>query len=162
MRALALLLALVSMLPAAPTANPEFVQAVEFPYYLYPRQLWERELVWLKNIGVQTVVFSIPSSYHQPEAGEFDLTGATSPRRDLVAFIRLLRKLGIRAWVRPLSPASGLAGPRPDGAQQRAWVKQLEQVLATQTVAHGGPIEFVEARSLAIDAALPLSPVTAI
>ena len=33
----------------AGTPPPEFVQAVEFPYYLYPRTLWERELVWLKT-----------------------------------------------------------------------------------------------------------------
>ena len=38
----------------APEAEPqrEYVHAVEFPYYFYPRQLWERELVWLKTIGV--------------------------------------------------------------------------------------------------------------
>jgi hypothetical protein len=48
--------------PEPPTPAPprEFVQAVEFPYYLYPRPLWERELVWLKTIGIRTVEFSIP------------------------------------------------------------------------------------------------------
>ena len=138
------------------------MQAVEFPYYLYPHQLWERELVWLKNIGVQTVEFSIPWNYHQTAPGEFDLTGATSPRRDLTGFIRLLRKLGLRAWVRPLPPVPGWSSARPDAAQQRAWLKQLEQLLATQTATHGGPIEFVEGRVLAIDAAAPPAPVITI
>jgi hypothetical protein len=46
--------------------------------------------------------------------------------------------------------------------QQRAWLKQLEQVLATQTASHGGPIAFVEGRVLTIDAAAPPSPVTTI
>jgi hypothetical protein len=138
----------------------DYLQAVEFPYYLYPRTLWERELVWLKNIGVQTVEFSIPANYHQLEAGEFDLTGSTSPRRDLLSFVRLLRKLGLHAWVRPLPPVSGLINTRLDAAQQRAWLKQLEQVLTTQTASHGGPIAFVEGRALAIDAAAPPSPVT--
>ncbi len=160
MKRLAALLLLA--LAAHPGCAADYLQAVEFPYYLYPRTLWERELVWLKNIGVQTVEFSIPADYHQPQAGEFDLTGRTSPRRDLVGFVRLLRKLGLRAWVRPLPPVPGLVNARLDAAQQRAWLKQLEQVLATQTVSHGGPIAFVEGRVLVIDAAAPPSPVTTI
>jgi Glycosyl hydrolases family 35 len=157
------LAALVLMAVAAHTAwAADYLQAVEFPYYLYPRTLWERELVWLKNIGVQTVEFSIPANFHQPQAGEFDLTGRTSPRRDLVGFVRLLRKLGMRAWVRPLPPVPGLVNARLDAAQQRAWLKQLDQMLATQTASHGGPIAFVEGRVLAIDAAAPPSPVTTV
>jgi Glycosyl hydrolases family 35 len=157
------LAALLLMALAGHTAwAADYLQAVEFPYYLYPKTLWERELVWLKNIGVQTVEFSIPANYHQPQTGEFDLTGRTSPRRDLVGFVRLLRKLGLRGWVRPLPPVPGLVNPRLDAAQQRAWLKQLEQVLATQTASHGGPIAFVEGHVLAIDAAAPPSPVTAI
>jgi hypothetical protein len=160
LRRLAALL-LISL--AAHTAcAADYLQAVEFPYYLYPRTLWERELVWLKNIGVETVEFSIPAGYHSPQPGEFDLTGLSSPRRDLVGFVRLLRKLGMRGWVRPLPPVPGLVNARLDAAQQRAWLKQLEQVLATQTVSHGGPIAFVEGRALAIDAAAPPSPVTTI
>jgi hypothetical protein len=141
---------------------PGYVQAVEFPYYLYPRQLWERELVWLKNIGVRTVEFSIPWNYHQKPDGEYDLSGVTSPRRDLAGFVRLLRRLGLHAWIRPLPPAPGFVNARLDAAQQRFWLRQLEQLLATQTASHGGPIEFVEGRVLAIDAASPPSPVTTI
>src|SRR6267143_1104419 len=44
-------LAFVALLAAANGFAAEFVQAVEFPYYHHPRPLWERELVWLKNIG---------------------------------------------------------------------------------------------------------------
>src|SRR6185295_12175680 len=91
---LALLLAFCwTAAPADAPPKPEYLQAVEFPYYLYPRALWERELVWLKTIGVRTVEFSIPWNWHQLPAGEYDFTGRTSPRRDLTAFIRLLRKL---------------------------------------------------------------------
>jgi hypothetical protein len=174
MRALVLLLALGPLLPAAPTPKSDYVQAVEFPYYLYPRGLWERELVWLKTIGVRTVEFSIPWNWHQvraarqgdAEPAEFDFTGRTSPRRDLVAFIRLLRKLDLYAWVRPLPPVPGwpnngtpAAGPS-DARAQRAWLKQLDQLLAPQTASHGGPIAYVEGRGLSIDAAPPPAPVT--
>jgi hypothetical protein len=171
LKRLAVLLVLFATALPAPvsTAPPaEYVQAVEFPYYLYPRTLWERELVWLKTIGVSTVEFSIPWDWHQLQPGEFDFTGRTSPRRDLVAFVRLLRRLSLRAWVRPLPPVPGWlnngtpSGPTPDARAQRAWLKALETVLATQTASHGGPIAFVEGRALAIDAAAPPSPVAVI
>jgi hypothetical protein len=153
--------------PAPAGVAPEFVEAVEFPYYLYPRAQWERELVWLKTLGIRTVEFSIPWNWHQLAAGDFDFTGRTSPRRDLAAFIRLLRKLDLRAWVRPLPPVAGWlnggwpAGPR-DTAAEAAWLKQLDALLATQTSKHGGPIAFVEGHELAIDAAPPPAPATAI
>jgi hypothetical protein len=155
------------MRPAATEPAPEFVEAVEFPYYLYPRAQWERELVWMKSLGVRTVEFSIPWNWHQLAPGDLDLTGRTSPRRDLAALIRLLRKLDLRAWVRPLPPVAGWlnggwpAGPR-DPAAERGWLKQLEALLATQTSRHGGPVAFVEGHELAIDAAPPPMPVTAV
>ena len=171
MRLVALLLAFAAALPAPatpPPANtppPEFLQAVEFPYYLYPRALWDREMVWLKAIGIRTVAFSIPWNWHQVAPGDFDFTGRTSPRRDVVAFIRLLRRLDLRAWVRPLPPVPGwLDSGSPAGASdaraQRAWVQQLDRLLAPQTVSHGGPIAYVEGRALSIDAAAPPARVT--
>jgi hypothetical protein len=156
--------------PLATDPHPaEYVQAVEFPYYLYPRALWERELVWLKTIGVRTVEFSIPWNWHQLQPGDYDFTGRTSPRRDLVAFIRVLRKLDLRAWVRPLPPVAGWRNEGwPPGTAERdktardAWLKQLQQLLATQTASHGGPVAWVEGGVLSIDAGAPPAPVTAI
>lgn len=166
-RLAALLLLSAAALPAPPAPAPhDYVQAVEFPYYLCPRAQWERELVWLKNIGVETVEFSIPWNWHQPQPGDYDFTGRTSPRRDLVAFIKILRKLDLRAWVRPLPPVNGfLDNGAPAGADaraQRAWLRHLEQLLVTQTASHGGPIAYVEGRVLAIDAGAPPAPVTTI
>src|SRR5580700_6385412 len=87
------LAALFALLAVPSTPAPEFVQAVEFPYYTHPRALWERELVWLKNIGIRTVAFSVG---HTP-------TGLTSqkadPRADLPGFLHILRRLGLRAWI---------------------------------------------------------------
>jgi hypothetical protein len=144
---------------------PEYVQAVEFPYYRYPRAQWERELVWLKNIGVRTVEFSIPWNWHQLQPGEFDFTGRTSPRRDLAGLIHILRKLELRAWVRPLPPVpgwnnAGWPSGGGDARAQRLWLQGLEQLLAPQTEKHGGPIAFVQGHELAIDTAPPPSPLT--
>ena len=155
MRLLLLLLAFAAALPAPepdlPAAAPlEFVQAVEFPYYLYPPALWERELVWLKTLGIHTVEFSIPWNWHQPDGGAWDFTGATSPRRDLMGFIHLLRRLEMRAWIRPLPPVKGwINNGYPQGVAQtragaRPWLHEIENLLAPQTEKHGGPIAFVE------------------
>ena len=163
MRTLALVLLCVSALPAA-DSRTEYVQAVEFPYYLYPRAQWERELVWLKTIGVSTVEFSVPWNWHQLQPGDFDFTGRTSPRRDLAGLVRILRRLELRGWVRPLPPVAGWAnsGWPADAEPQSAWLKQLENVFATQTEKHGGPIAFVEGGPLGIDALTPPTPVTTV
>ena len=157
--------AAASPVPSEPAV--EYTQAVEFPYYLCPQTLWERELVWLKNLGIHTIEFSVPWNWHQLPEGGFDLTGRTSPRRDLVGFVRLLRRLGLRAWVRPLPPVAGWPnGGAPAGAAdagaQRAWLKALESVLTTQTASHGGPVAWVEGGVLSIDAAKPPTPVVVI
>ena len=106
MRPLVLLFLLAGAAPA-PELRPQLVEAVEFPYYAYPPQLWERELVWLKNLGIDTVAFSIPWNWHQLDAETLDLTGRTSPRRDLIGFIRLVKRAGLRAWIRPAPPVKG-------------------------------------------------------
>ena len=179
MRLVLLLLAFVAALPAqqpGPAQPREFVQAVEFPYYLYPRTLWERELVWLKTIGIRTVEFSIPWNWHQPDGGAYDFTGATSPRRDLMGFIRLLRRLEMRAWIRPLPPVKGwVNNGYPNGYQQspaqdrraaaKPWLHELESLLAPQTEKHGGPIAFVEGGGVSpgiLDAPAPPQPVVVV
>ncbi|HEX4133834.1 MAG TPA: hypothetical protein VHY84_04360 [Bryobacteraceae bacterium] len=35
--------------------SPAWVESVEFPWSTFPKPLWERELVWLKNIGITHV-----------------------------------------------------------------------------------------------------------
>ena len=172
MRRLVLLLAFTGAWatpPADPAAPAPFVQAVEFPYYLYPANLWERELVWLKNIGVRTVEFNIPWNWHQIRPGEFDFNGGTSPRRNLTGFLALLRRLGLQAWVRPLPPVAGWlngglpAGTPPGGAAQRQWLDALSRLLGPQAARHGGPVAYIEGRgTLAVDAPAPPGPIVTI
>ncbi len=69
-RVCALLILSAALLPAA------FTEAVEFPYTQFPRQLWERELAWLKNTGIRTISI--------PEGGDPAL------REALVALLRRL------------------------------------------------------------------------
>lgn len=106
-----------------PPAQP-FVQAVEFPFNRMPRNLWERELVWLKNIGIDMVAFAIP------EQG--------SEWRE---FLRLLRRLEMKAWIRGVPP------------------RNLETELTPQLARHGGPIAFVEGAPAGSEAPRPPAPV---
>lgn len=165
MRAAILLLAAVAALAAAEPPRSG-VQAVEFPYYAHPPHLWERELVWLKSVGVRTVAFAIPWNWHQSEPGEPDFTGRTSPRRDLVSFIRLLRRLGLEAWIRPQPPAGEwLGGGVPQWAAEdrraaRAWQRRLERLLEPHIARNGGPIACAEGDAHLLNLPKPPEPVT--
>lgn len=154
------------MIAAAPPAQADFVQAVEFPYYLYPPNLWERELVWLKTIGIRTVEFSIPWNWHQIAPGDFDFTGRTSPRRDLSGFVHLLHRVGLRGWARAMPPVDawpnrgwpvGIATGNAGAIQ--AWQKAVAGALAAQTVSHGSAIAFVEGTLPGVDAPAPPGPI---
>src|SRR2546421_5986602 len=106
--------AVLALLAAANGFAAEFVQAVEFPYYHHPRALWERELVWLKNIGIRTVAFS-----------PVETAPKTDPRADLPGFLRIVRRLGMRAWIYGVS-------------------RELSPALEPQLERHGGPVAFLE------------------
>ena len=131
MRVALLLLTAFAALAQTPR---EFVHAVEFPYYAYPHSLWERELVWLHNIGIRTVAFSVPQNWHEPQPGKFDFTGTTAPRRDLAGLLRLLRALEMRAWVRGRVP------------------QQAREIVARGPLLRNAPGEVTEIGSLAPDA----------
>ncbi len=167
MRTVALLLLLAGLAPAPETPRG-FVQAVEFPYYAFPPQLWERELVWLKNLGIDTVAFSIPWNWHREGPETLDLTGRTSPRRDLVGFIRLVKRAGLQAWIRPAPPVRGWlnsgypAGLESDRRQLRKWLSDLKEAVEPFLAVHGGPIVFVEGSPGVFNAPEPPLPVTAV
>ncbi|MDQ6678127.1 MAG: hypothetical protein M3Z09_12610, partial [Acidobacteriota bacterium] len=57
------------------------MECVEFPYPDFPRQLWERELVWMKNVGVGCVAL--------PAGSESEIRAVLVP----------VRTLGLKAWV---------------------------------------------------------------
>jgi len=167
MRFLFLLLLLAGAAPAQ-ESRPPMVQAVEFPYYAYPPQLWERELVWLKNLGIDTVAFSIPWNWHQVDSETLDLTGRTSPRRDLIGFVRLVKRAGLRAWIRPAPPVKNwLDSGYPKGSESdpralRKWLWDLETGLDPFLASHGGPIAFVEGAAVVFAAPQPPLPLTSL
>lgn len=80
---------LAVLLLATATIALGWTESVEFPWNALPRALWERKLVWLKNLGVEHV--SLPR------------TAESGP--DLTELIRIVRALRLEA---------DLEGPIPD------------------------------------------------
>ena len=76
-------------------ASPAWVESVEFPWNTYPKPLWERELVWLKNIGITHV--SLPPAQY-----------ANQDPEQLSDLLRIIRRLDIEA---------DLEGPVPESLQ---------------------------------------------
>jgi hypothetical protein len=61
------------------------LNAVEFPFAEIPRQLWDRELVWMKNAGIRTVALEVRTAAEEDDA---------------MLILRTIRKLELSAWVR--------------------------------------------------------------
>ncbi len=87
LRALVALLLLAAPLPAA------LYQCIDFPYASFPRELWQRELVWMKNIGIRNIAISVPDG---------------GKEEDVLAILRDLRRLGMTVWVRSAKPSPDL------------------------------------------------------
>lgn len=66
-----------------------WTESVEFPWNAYPRHLWERELVWLKNIGIRHI--SLPPS---SEPGQ------------MTEVIAVVRRVGLQTDLEQPIPAS--------------------------------------------------------
>src|SRR5256886_338057 len=105
--------------------------------------------------GVQTCALPI----------SLDLTGQTRPGRDLIGFLRLLKRVGLRAWMRPVPPVKGWIragyprGMEGDQRGLRKWLWDLESALSPLEASHGGPIAMVEGGGGIFDAPAPPQPV---
>ncbi len=72
-------LALAALFATAIAQAATVAQCIELPYAGMPRQFWEREMVWMKNIGATCA--------------------AVGPGPDLSAILSIARKLELPAWV---------------------------------------------------------------
>ena len=91
LRAAILLLASAALCPA-------WVESVEFAWNACPRPLWERDLVWIKNIGIAHV--SLPPAKDSAE---------------LTELVGILRRLNLEADLEGPVPASLLAQTKAHG-----------------------------------------------
>ena len=105
--------------------------AVEFPWATFPRFLWERELVWLKNIGI----------------GHVSLPPASADRAaDLSEAIRIVRRIGLEA---------DLEGPMPEEflPQTRAHGGPLTEARAAARISALAPDALMRGRKVLVSPA---------
>lgn len=80
---------------------PFFLWGAAFFYERLPRERWRSSLEALRALHVNTLDLYVPWNWHEIAEGNFDFSGATSPRRDLRALLKMARDLGFFFVVRP-------------------------------------------------------------
>ncbi|NJE31135.1 beta-galactosidase [Thermococcus sp. 18S1] len=70
-------------------------------FFRVPRRHWRDRLEKMKRHGLNTVDTYVAWNWHEPAKGELDFTGETHPQRDLVGFLELADKVGLKVIIRP-------------------------------------------------------------
>ena len=86
---------------AGAQASPQFVYGATFFYERVPRSQWGHALSEYKRLGINTIDLYVMWNWHELSDGDFDFTGRTNPRRDLVGLFELLHADGFRIILRP-------------------------------------------------------------
>ncbi len=83
---------------------------ISFHYFRLPRPQWEQLLTRMRQLGAETIVTPVPWGFHQFAADRTDLTGLSTPRRDLVGFVQLCAAMGfaVRLELSPAVPTAAL------------------------------------------------------
>ena len=88
-------------MPGHPALPDDTLRVVEIHYFRVPRERWELMLLRARQSGANGVSAYIPWIHHQPNADAPDLTGVTSPERDLVGFVDLCERHGLGFIAKP-------------------------------------------------------------
>jgi hypothetical protein len=110
------------------TSGMAWVEAVEFPWNNFPEHLWERELVWLKNIGIRHVSL--------PPAGDL---------ARLNKVVQIVRRLNLEAdlegpvpeELRPLTRAHGGPLTEPISGAVRIAATQSDTLIRERHAING-------------------------
>jgi amino acid transporter len=99
--AAAFLAAVLAARPPAQAAPERFVYGAAFFYERIPRAQWAPALEQYRAMGVNTIDLYVMWNWHEPHDGEFDFTGRTNPRRDLLGLLRLIHRDNFKIILRP-------------------------------------------------------------
>src|SRR6266508_3624429 len=89
-----------------PFADKPLLSA-EVHYFRVPRDDWELMLARMRQLSANTISTYVPWAWHEARPGALDLDGSSHPQRDLIDFVRLCGRLGLRIILKP--------GPFVDG-----------------------------------------------
>jgi beta-galactosidase len=81
--------------------KPYFLISGEIHYFRLDPRLWGSHLRLLKKCGLNATSTYIPWDWHEYAENRFDVSGETDPRRDLLHYITLCRKVGLDLIVKP-------------------------------------------------------------
>lgn len=81
--------------------KPFFVYGAAFFYERIPRAQWAPLLRAYKRMGINTIDLYVMWNWHEPSQGEYDFTGRTNDRRDLVGLLRLIDADAFKIVLRP-------------------------------------------------------------
>ena len=93
--------------------------AAEFDYFRIPRARWELMLTRLKQMGVNTVMLTVPWGFHEFKQGTVDLNGTTLSRRNMVGLLKLCARFDLYCILNP-GPYAADNGVLGDGLP--AWL----------------------------------------
>lgn len=81
--------------------KPAFIISGEVQYFRLEKKLWEKHIHNLKKAGCNTLSTYIPWNWHERSKSNFDFTGKTHPSRDLIGFLDLVERSGLKLIVKP-------------------------------------------------------------
>jgi hypothetical protein len=142
--------------------QPLSLLSAEIHYWRLEPDIWPRMLEAARELGLETVASYVQWHYHEFEQGRFDFEGTTDPKRNLVAYLDLVRKSGLKLLIRPgpytfaewdnygipdyvtnfhrLHPSFQAAAAR--------YIREVCQILKPYLYTSGGPIVMVQADNM--------------
>lgn len=123
-------------------------------YWRLHPQSWTAVLRSVKDLGLETIDTYIPWEFHEIRKNEFDFTGETDSRRNLLTFMQLTRKMGLWIIARPgpfiysewvnMGIPTDVAGyhrlHKQFTARAREYIRAVSEVLIPFQASRGGHI----------------------
>lgn len=78
-----------------------FIYGGELHYFRISKEIWEDRIKQVKDAGCNLISTYIPWIWHEKEEGKIDLTGESTPERDLKTFLKMLQENEMYCLVRP-------------------------------------------------------------
>ncbi|HEY2592570.1 MAG TPA: beta-galactosidase [Chloroflexota bacterium] len=126
----------------------------EVHYWRLDASVWAAVLRRVRELGLDVLSTYVPWNFHEVSAGVFDFTGASDPRRDLRAFLRLAEASGFWVLLRPGPyiyaewPNSGIPDRvvpfhrlHPEFVREaKPWMAAVVEAMRPFMATRGGPI----------------------
>jgi len=79
----------------------KFLFSAEIHYFRLNPEVWADRLVKIRDAGFDAVSFYVPWFWHEPTEGFFDFSGFSDSRRNLISFLDMTSKLGLKVIFKP-------------------------------------------------------------